>query len=112
MSSICLSRYKNSPWVRRFYSIGGLRDNMRGNRWQVVWVLCFLIGDGMWVPLTAGGEETSEPITLTVSHIGPPTWPAQTEVFEPWAQRIEQLTQGRVTFTYFPNQALGKSSEQ
>ena len=32
----------------------------------------------------------------------------QTKVFEPWAKKITEMTNGKVTVTFFPGGALGK----
>jgi len=53
-----------------------------------------------------------EPIELKISHFGLPTWAQQTEVLEPWAKTIETLAKGRIKFSFFPNEILGKANEQ
>ncbi|MBN1456937.1 MAG: TRAP transporter substrate-binding protein [Sedimentisphaerales bacterium] len=64
-------------------------------------------------PLFAQEEALlQEPIELKISHFGSPTWIQQTEVLEVWARKIESLTDGRVKFSFFPQQALGTASEQ
>ena len=51
-------------------------------------------------------------IELKISQFGSPSWPQQTEVLEPWARKIEKLTNGRIKFSLFPNEILGKAVEQ
>ena len=51
------------------------------------------------------------PIELKISHHGSPGWSQQTDVLEPWAKKIEQLANGRVKFSFFPKEALGKAAE-
>ena len=58
------------------------------------------------------GSFAEETIELKISHHGPPDWPIQPDVLEPWAKKIETLTNGRVHFTFFPKEALGKAKEQ
>jgi TRAP-type C4-dicarboxylate transport system substrate-binding protein len=36
----------------------------------------------------------------------------QTKVFEPWAEKIKQLSDGKVEVTFFPGGALGKTPDQ
>ena len=57
-------------------------------------------------------KESLEPIELKISHFGTADWPYQKNVLEPWANKIEDLTNGRVKFSFFPNQILGKAPEQ
>jgi TRAP-type transport system periplasmic protein len=57
-------------------------------------------------------EPQTEPIELKISHFGPPNYIQQTAVLEPWAKKIEKLTNGRVKFSFYPKEALGKASEQ
>ena len=58
------------------------------------------------------GGFAEESIELKISHFAPSTWTQQSEVLEPWAKKIEKLTNGRVKFSFFPKEALGKASEQ
>jgi TRAP-type transport system periplasmic protein len=53
-----------------------------------------------------------EVIELKISHHGPTSWVQQTDVFEPWAKKIEGLTNGRVKFIFYPKESLGKAAEQ
>ena len=53
-----------------------------------------------------------EPIELKISHFASPKWAPQTDVLEPWTKKIESLTRGRVKFSFFPKQILGKASQQ
>jgi TRAP-type transport system periplasmic protein len=64
-------------------------------------------------PLFAQDEALlQEPIELKISHFGPPDWPYQKDVLEPWVNKIENLTNGKVKFNFFPNQIMGKAPEQ
>jgi TRAP-type C4-dicarboxylate transport system substrate-binding protein len=54
---------------------------------------------------------TDAPIELKMSHFCPTTWVMQADVLEPWTKKIEALTEGRVKFTIFPKETLGKASE-
>ena len=53
-----------------------------------------------------------EPIELKISHHGSTAWTPHKDVLEPWAKKIETLTNGRVHFTFYPKEALGKAKEQ
>ena len=53
-----------------------------------------------------------DPIELKISHHGPVTWPPHEGALVPWAKKIEALTNGRVHFTFYPKEQLGKGKEQ
>jgi len=53
----------------------------------------------------ASAEKTIE---LKFAHGFSPKHTMQVKVFEPWAEKITKLTNGRVKFTMFPGGALGK----
>lgn len=53
-----------------------------------------------------------EPIELKLSHFVPVKHVHHEKVLEPWARKIEALTNGRVRITIIPNQELGSASEQ
>lgn len=61
------------------------------------------------------GEKLSsngEVIDLTVSSFMPGPHPQHTEVIEPFLKRVEEATEGRVTGTLYPANALGESEAQ
>jgi TRAP-type transport system periplasmic protein len=70
-------------------------------------VLAFLI-----LVCLVSGSAYAETTELKLSHFGSPSWFLQKKVAEPWAKKIEQLSAGKVKFTFFPNQILGKAPEQ
>ena len=73
----------------------------------VVVAMVFLVGATPFI------EETSaETIDLKFSSPWPPKHPQHTKVIEPWAKKINELTNGRVKVTLFPGQALGKAKDQ
>ena len=45
--------------------------------------------------------------TFTIHHFLSPKAPAQTKLIEPWAKRIEEQSNGRITFEIFPSMSLG-----
>ncbi|MFP3928439.1 MAG: hypothetical protein ACLFUP_06000, partial [Desulfobacteraceae bacterium] len=51
-------------------------------------------------------------ITLKFSTAFPPRHTMQVQVFEPWAEKIEKLTDGRVKVEFYPGGALGKAPDQ
>jgi TRAP-type C4-dicarboxylate transport system substrate-binding protein len=55
---------------------------------------------------------SEEPIELRISHFGPSDYVQQTQVLEPWVKKIEKLTQGRVKFTIFSDETLGKAADE
>lgn len=84
------------PWSQkeqRFFCLG-------------VIFLLFFLGFGPGIVFA------EEPIVLKVSHFGPSNWSVQSQILEPWAKKIEVLSQGRVKFVFFPQEILGKANEQ
>lgn len=55
-------------------------------------------------------ETNSEPIELTISHFVSPKHGQHTDVFEPFAEEVKSLTDGRVTVNIFPGAALGAAT--
>jgi TRAP-type C4-dicarboxylate transport system substrate-binding protein len=51
-------------------------------------------------------------VTLKLHHFLGPKSPAQTKMFEPWAQRIEQDSGGKVKIEIYPSMTLGGSPPQ
>jgi TRAP-type C4-dicarboxylate transport system substrate-binding protein len=72
-------------------------------------VICLLLAPGLFFQKWAHSEEAIE---LKISHFGPADYVQQREVLEPWAKKIEKLSQGRVKFTIFPKEALGVAARQ
>jgi TRAP-type transport system periplasmic protein len=67
----------------------------------------FLLGTTVFVECPR-----AEDVNLKFSSPWPPQHPMHTMVIGPWAQKIKELTGGRVTITLFPGQALGKAADQ
>lgn len=57
-------------------------------------------------------KNTGEVIDLTVSSFMPGPHPQHTEVIEPFLKRVAEATDGRVTGTMYPANALGESDAQ
>ena len=55
---------------------------------------------------------SAETIELKFSTGFSPKHTMQTKVFEPWAEKISQMTGGKVKVTFFPGGALGKTPDQ
>lgn len=53
-----------------------------------------------------------EVIELKISHFGSDKWRIHTDVLVPWAKEIEQFSKGRIKFTFYTDQILGKATEQ
>ena len=49
----------------------------------------------------------AQEVTLTVHHFLGPKAPAQSKMIEPWAQKIEEESNGRIKFEIFPSMSLG-----
>lgn len=62
-----------------------------------------------------GGSDTAPPaevINLTISSFMPGPHPQHTDLFEPFIAAIEEATEGRVTGTMYPANALGEANAQ
>ncbi len=76
-------------------------------------ILAFVVAMVFFAGATPFIERTSaETIELKFSSPWPPKHPQHTKVIEPWAKKINELTNGRVKVTLFPGQALGKAKDQ
>src|SRR4030042_3783992 len=73
-----------------------------------LWVIFLFFSLGLFLH----NKAYAETIELKISHIGKEDWTPIKYVLEPWVKKIEQLTNGRVKFTFYGNQVLGKSAEQ
>lgn len=58
--------------------------------------------------LTASGQE----YTFTLHHFLGPQAPAQVDMLEPWAERIEQASDGRVAIEMYPSMSLGGTAPE
>ena len=66
-----------------------------------------------FVALFAGAATaSSDTINLKFSTGFSPKHTMQTKVFEPWAKKISEMTNGQVKVTFFPGGALGKTPDQ
>ena len=61
------------------------------------------------------GEESApkgdEPITLKVATFFPETSNTHTNFVNPWMEKVEELTDGKVKFDYYPSEQLGKTAD-
>ncbi len=55
----------------------------------------------------AGPVAAAPEVTLKLHHLLGPKAPAHTEMLEPWAQRIEQRSNGRIKIDIYPAMSLG-----
>lgn len=60
----------------------------------------------------AAGAATAQEIQLKLHHFLSPKAPAHTQMLEPWAQRIEEASGGRVSIEIFPAMTLGGKPPQ
>lgn len=67
--------------------------------------LFLILGMTLALGVDKGSAETIE---LKFAHGFSPKHTMQVKVFEPWAEKITKLTNGKVKFTMFPGGALGK----
>ncbi len=63
----------------------------------------------VWLGCGAAGAQE---ITLKLHHFLGPTAPAQRSFFEPWAQRVEEQSNGRIKVEIYPSMTLGGSPPQ
>ena len=59
------------------------------------------------VALGAALPASAQEVTLTVHHFLGPNAPAQTRLIEPWAERVEQQSDGRIAVEIFPSMSMG-----
>lgn len=70
--------------------------------------ICRLVGMGAVMGLVlAGNGVRAEGVVLKVADTYPPNHFISTQGTKPWMERITALTEGRVTFQYFPASQLG-----
>jgi TRAP-type C4-dicarboxylate transport system substrate-binding protein len=63
---------------------------------------------GLVAMSVAGGAAAQEPeVTLTVHHFIGPTAPTHAAFVAPWAQRIEEQSEGRIKVEIYPSMSLG-----
>jgi TRAP-type C4-dicarboxylate transport system substrate-binding protein len=79
------------------------------NRTVTSAVVALLVGIVFMLSVNGAAAETFD---LKFSHSFSPKHTMQVKVFEPWGQKIKELTGGRVTVTMFPGGALGKPGDQ
>ncbi len=75
----------------------------------VLVVSAFLIVGSMF--LSVADQAVAKTIELKFAQPFSPKHTMQTKVFEPWAQKITEMTNGKVTVRFFPGGALGKTPD-
>lgn len=55
----------------------------------------------------AAAPALAQEVTLTVHHFLGPNAPAQTRLLEPWAERVEEQSEGRIAVEIFPSMSMG-----
>lgn len=68
---------------------------------------CLVTGAALAMLGLAGTGLAQETITLKLHHFLGPNAPAQTDMLAPWAERIEEASEGRVQIEIFPAMSLG-----
>ncbi|MBB4286159.1 TRAP transporter substrate-binding protein [Roseospira goensis] len=58
-------------------------------------------------PLGRAGSAAAQEVTLTVHHFLSAKAVTQAEFLEPWAARLEEASEGRLAFEFFPSMAMG-----
>lgn len=53
--------------------------------------------------------ESSDTVTLRFAHFWPATSATHTDIFEPWAQKVEEESEGRIKVEIFPSATLAKA---
>ncbi len=69
----------------------------------------FLAGTAVALPLAAFARKSARAaeFTLKLHHFLPAQSPAQRNMLEPWARRVEELSGGRVAIEIYPSMTLG-----
>jgi TRAP-type C4-dicarboxylate transport system substrate-binding protein len=57
----------------------------------------------------SSGSQGQQTVELKLAHFWPSTHPAETELVQPWAKEIEQVTNGQVKITSYPGETLLKA---
>lgn len=66
-----------------------------------------VIGGLMAATMLSAGTAAAQEVTLRVHHFLPPPSTAHAQFIEPWAERIEAQSDGRIAVEIFPAMALG-----
>lgn len=74
----------------------------------IVATVVFLVG---WMSSLTSSPPWAKTIDLKFATGFSPKHTMQTKVFEPWAEKIGQMTDGKVKVTFFPGGALGKTPD-
>lgn len=64
-----------------------------------------------FILLACSSSALAKTVELKFAHAFSPKHTMQTQVFEPWAEKITQETNGQVKVTFFPGGALGKTPD-
>ncbi len=89
-----------------------------GRRWRktIAWALAFvmllafsaLTGCG---PKSAATGADAKVVELKLAHFWPATHPVETQLIQPWANEINQATNGKVKITSYPGETLLKAND-
>ncbi len=66
---------------------------------------------GALLSLTAGNAAFAQEVTLRLSHWVPPTIAPATKGINPWAESVQEASEGRIAIQIFPAQQLGKAPD-
>lgn len=72
-------------------------------------MLMLVVGAGCSSGENPGQEGAAETIELKLAHFFPSTHPAETDLVQPWAEAVEEATNGQVKITSYPGQTLLKA---
>ncbi len=84
------------------------------------WILVFLLASVLIVASACGdadaegdadGGDSEKKVTLKLAVSQPTTHTLNTEAYQPFMERVEELTDGQVKFDYYPAEQLGKVSD-
>ena len=76
-----------------------------------VLVLLGLVCMGFMIHSGYARASSAKPINLKFAYWPPPVSTPPKMVFEPWAKKVEQRTNGRVKITFYGGEALGKAPD-
>lgn len=82
--------------------------------WSLILSMLLIVStacNGAEAGIDGDKEKSSEQITLKFAVSQPETHTMHTETFKPFMEKVEELTDGQVTFEYYPAEQLGKAAD-
>lgn len=92
-------------------SLGGFNNVKAFSRGilLVMLILSLVFVSGCGQSTSPSDQDEPKPVELKLAHFFPVTHPAETDLIQPWAQAVEDATEGRVTIISYPAQTLSQA---